>query len=74
MSSPYYNMNPTKADKIHCVLFVIKAANIDRDADDRTLKRVHKYLADNSKSTIVAEKKTYPSNTGLSFLCTGHYL
>ena len=45
---------------MHCVLFVIKAANIDRDADDRTLKRVHEYLADNSKSTIVAGKRHIP--------------
>lgn len=44
-----YRNNPTDADKMHCVLFVMKAENIDRDVNDRTLKRILEYSKRNSK-------------------------
>ena len=44
-----YRNNPTDADKMHCVLFVMKAENIDRDVNDHTLRRMLEYLKANSK-------------------------
>nr|XP_022301341.1 uncharacterized protein LOC111109495 isoform X2 [Crassostrea virginica] len=43
-----YRNNPTDADKMHCVLFVMKAENIDRDVNDHTLRRMLEYLKANN--------------------------
>lgn len=43
-SSDFYRSNPTISDKMHCVLFVAKADNIDQNVDFSVLKRIQKYL------------------------------
>lgn len=47
-SSDFYRSNPTISDKMHCVLFVVKADNIDQNVDFSVLKSIQRYL--NSKN------------------------
>lgn len=48
IDSPHYRQDPTISDRIHCVLFVMKA-DLIREENNNFLKRVRSHIADKSK-------------------------
>lgn len=40
----YYRRNPTISDKMHCILFVAKADDIEKSVDFTVLKNIQRYL------------------------------
>lgn len=47
--SDFYRETPTLSDKMHCVLFVINAEQVQERPDYNTLQRVQRHLADESE-------------------------
>lgn len=48
----HYRRNPTICDKMHCILFVAKADNIEEGVDFTVLQNIQRYLSSKSKDSI----------------------
>lgn len=47
--SDFFRKKPTISDKMHCVLFVVNAFTLDRQADFRVLRWMQHYFFSKSK-------------------------